>query len=427
MYRSTLRSAPLIIFDGNCQAHQLAAIFNASGLARAYCIGEDYGFVPSYRGIGASFLTREEATGLVKFAKSSGGRVYQASQTTQMQEYLTTEYTTLVDDVIKFPFLQSYAIAPHEFDKVYRRNVEPNRLLGLDIQLMRVVQEKALATFDFAEFISNAGATRPLFNTQNHPRGELTANLFLEVCRGVEGIRESDAEAVAFDLRTQEGINHITVHPISEGVLSALGYDWGHKYEKFRRVIHSLGASQWTKVIDEALDKDLDLENDSQLLFALGRATLNLGTAQEHMHLFQRLTYLTPGFIHSWLMRAEATKKDTNGGDWKNLLADLRSALGSARYYSHARAWLEIHIGNYQDANSYALDYLERAPDCVDAILPISKAMALAGSLDSARQTFLQYAKDRGDGDVVYLKAFLNDLPELELTEVDIIAARESK
>ncbi|OCJ68588.1 hypothetical protein A6U97_08010 [Agrobacterium tumefaciens] len=427
MYRSTLRSAPLIIFDGNCQAHHLAAIFNASGLARAYCIGEDYGFVPSYRGIGANFITTDEAAGLVKFAKSNGGRAYQASQTTQMQDYLTTEYTGLVDDVIKFPFLQNYAIAPHEFEKVYRRHVEPKRLLGLDIKLMQLVQQKASSKFDFADFFSNAGSTRPLFNTHNHPRGELTAALFLEVCKGIDSISEREASAVAFDLRAKEGINHITVHPVSENVLSDLGYDWGERYAKFRRVIEFLGASRWTEVIEEAQDKSLDLENDSQLLLAFGRASLRVGTAHEHMRLFKRLTYLTPGYIHSWLIRAEATRKDNGGGDWQALLADLRSSLGNGRYYSHTRAWLEIQNGDFQHAHLFAMDYLERTPDRVDAILAITKALSLAGSVESAREIFLQFAKERGEGDVVHLTGFLNDLQELKLTETDVTSARAAK
>lgn len=415
MYKTSTNLTPLLIFDGNCQAHHLAAIFRGGGMAQTLCLGEDYGFVPAYNSRGAEFTTPDEATAIVRQAREIGRKVYQVSQSTQMQTHLNAAYTDLVDKIVTFPFLQQYAITPAAFERVYKRNVDPARLLDLDLKMMHSLQIKAGAQFDFAGHLASAGISEPLFNTESHPRGFLTSRLFAEVARHIDEIDPSHVAAVVRDLETSEGINHVTVHPVDPSILERLGYDWGERYARYRDFVIAVSREDWQVVLNMAQDDAMDVRHDTQFLLGVAKATLHLNQLEGRGDLFKALTDLSPGFMHSWLLRNQYWQAVGDEAETRRCRIEMKGVLGNNRYYSQTRAWLEIQSGRYEDALKYGHDYLERSPDRADGIVPYAKALVLLGRLEDSKEVVYLFAKMRGAADVENIILNLSNLMELNI------------
>lgn len=413
-YRTSVSMTPLLIFDGNCQAHHLAAIFAGSGLADAYCLGEDYGFVPSYRGCGAEYIDRAGALALVKYCKSVGRKTYQITQSTQMSSALEVEYSSFVDKIIKFPFLQQYAIAPGAFERVYKRRLEPPRVLDFDLRLMQLCQEKAESSFDFASYVRENSKSKFLFNTESHPRGYLVSRLFADIARQIEAVEAGDILDVVLNLEDDEGINHVTVHPVSKDLRDALGYDWGATYERYINILKARSLASWGDVI-KLIGSEREIWNDTQLLLAAAQAYLSLGAQGGKGTLFRRLTELSPGFVGSWSLRNQYWRTVGNENELLECRIDMRQALRRGRYYSQARAWIEIQNGNYAEALTFARDYLERTPDRADGVVAYAKALSLLGQAEQARATVFMFAKNRGVADIDDVITNLGNLSELNI------------
>lgn len=419
VYLTSQQHTPLLIFDGNCQAHHLAAIFKGSGLAEAYCIGEDYGFVPTYQGATTSYCAPDEAMAYIEQAKVRGRAAYQVSQSTQMQAAADTTYRPLVDAVIKFPFLQYYCIAPQAFEDTYQRKLPPQRVLDFDLSLMRLCQAKAESVTDFAAYVQDAGQRTMLFNTESHPRGVLMSLLFLQIARAIPSLDAQNIEDVAARLEFEEGINHVTAHPVSDDILDALGFDWGETYDALRETLIASSRRNWLEVVHLASGAS-NLWNDSQLLSALGRAYLELRDLNNKGHVYRRLTELSSGYIHSWLLRSQYWQLLGNEEELRKCRRDMRVALRHNRYYSQTRAWMGIQNGDLDRALAYGLDYLQRTPDRADGVVPYVKALSLMGRSTEAKEVFYQFACDRGEGDLVNVLAQLPNLKELEIDAADV-------
>ena len=414
-YVTSARKTPLLIFDGNCQAHHLAAIFDGAGLAEAYCTGEDYGFVPSYMGTSTVYCTLEEALSYVSLAKSAGRTVIQVSQSTQMQAEASTEYTPLVDKIVKFPYLQYYCISPDEFRKVYGRTPASQRMLDFDLSLMGLCQDKAQSRFDFVSFVRDVGRQKLLFNTHSHPRGPLMSRLFLEVAQKADVFDDREVDALRQELEGTEGINHVTIHPISSEIIESLGFDWGEQYSLLTACLTAAFENDWAEVVRLCEASPYTI-NDSQLLLALGRAYLHLGDLEGHGWVYKRLTDLSPGFMHAWFLRLDFWRRLGNDIEMRECRLEMRRALGNSRYYSQTRAWMDIQDGQLESALQYAYDYLQRSPDMADGIVVYAKALALMGRSDEARDAFYTYACNSG---VENLEGILHQLNHLEELSID--------
>lgn len=421
-YKSTISKTPLLIFDGNCQAHHLAAIFEGSGLCEAYCVGEDFGFVPSYRGAATAYCTSDEALAYVQQAKAAGRSVYQISQSTQMQAEADTNYKSLVNSVIKFPYLQYYCIAPEQFQNVYKRLPPPQRVLDFDLGLMKLCQDKSESKTDYVAFVRDKGRKSYLFNTESHPRGMLMSLLFRDVASDIDGLDSQDIADVAINLEQEEGINHTTVHPVAQNILDELGFNWGEDYRILKSVLISAAVCDWNTVID-VCEATSNTFTDTQMLMALGRAYIATGRLKEKGHIYKCLTDISPGFMHSWFLRNQYWQLIGDARELRECRSEMRSVLKNSRYYAQARAWMEIQSGNPEQGLAFARDYLDNTPDRADGIVAYAKILALLNRGDEAREIFYTFARNRGIDDFHNVISQLGSLEELDIDVEDLRAS----
>ena len=418
-YRSENTMRPLLIFDGNCQAHHLAAIFESSGLAETYSIGDDYGFVPSYQGVTTKYCTIDEAMIYVRQAKTLKRPVYQISQSTQMQDASHHDYRSLVDGVIKFPFLQYYCIVPERFQSIYKNRRSPKQILDFDLSLMRLCQEKAESSIDYVSFVRQEGKRTLLFNTENHPRGILVAQMFLDVATQLPFLDKKIVADVAIDLDNSEGINHVTVHPISSEVREMLDFRWGDDYVLLVEILNARSHANWVDVMRLCASAP-NFWNDSQLLMAFNQACMAINDLENKGDYFFRLTQLLPGFVHSWLLRYQYWQRLNDESEMRQCRIEVRRALRGSRYYSMTRGWMEIQDGCFDESLNYGIDYLQRTPDRADGIVLYTKSLCLLGRHDEAKKIFYEFAMNRGISDLGNVISQLDNLPELGIDVEDL-------
>jgi hypothetical protein len=414
---------PVMIFDGNCQAHHLAAIFAGAGLAETYCTGEDYGFTPSYRGRASTFVTVGYANAIADFAKANGRTCYQVSQSTQQRDYTEQPYSKTVDAIIRFPFLQQYSIVPQKFYDLYKRVVDVKKIVDYDISLLKLCQNRAGASVDFARLVQEHGTEAPLFNTESHPRGLLTSHLFRHVAAQVEGVLASDVALIADRLSTDECINHTTVHPISHDLLEKLGYQWGEPYEQFRRLLELGAAGNVTALANMLALPEIPFHTDTQALLAYGRAAIALRLEAMRDVIFRPMTTYSPGFMHSWLQRYTYAQMMGDRNDCGETVLEANSFFQKARNLSNTRAWISLMAGDRADARDFALDYLNRTPDRADGFVAYAKVLAAQGEIKEARDFVFLVIRSNPKSELPYIIAQLPSLPELNITPEEIDAA----
>lgn len=249
--------------------------------------------------------------------------------------------------------------------------------------------------------------------------------LFRNVATGIKELDLQDVDNVATHLKIDEGINHVTVHPTSGDILQELGFDWGPDYAVLRDTLVAAASADWQRVI-VLCEGTSNTLGDSQLLMALGRAYIATGQMERKGAIYKRLTDLSPGFMHSWLLRAQYWGTVGDAAELAECRLQLRQALRHSRYYSQTRAWMDIQAGNLEQGLGFAYDYLQRTPDRADGIVPYAKILTLLGRVNEARETFYTFARNRGLGDFHNVVSQLGNLEELRVGVEDLRKAVEA-
>lgn len=295
----------VVVFRGNCQAHHLAAIFDSSGLCDAYVCEPDYGFLPSFRGKIAKFVSESEAVTLLLKAKGSGRPTYLAQQFTPMAVADLTVYQPIVDAIIGYPFVQFEAMLPPYHINVESKPERIKRVYAADISGMRQSQIDAGTSIDYAGFVEENHPKRPLFHTHGHPGPELTAMLFKDIAEQIGFEDYAVIEKVEAELRSQEGLSFESGHPIPKVVRQALDFHWPESYELYCKMIEAITARDWTWICDNAQELEAQFPQDTQRLVANALAGLDLGLTPELGAIFEELVHREPGYTYFWRLLLE--------------------------------------------------------------------------------------------------------------------------
>ncbi|MGQ2918077.1 MULTISPECIES: hypothetical protein [Rhizobium] len=408
------KSIPLVIFDGNCQGQHLSAILSASNLAESYAIGQDLGFLPSHLGVGCQYVDESDAHLLIERARKEGRWIIQATQSTPLSDQTEMSYSGLVDQIIRYPHLQFYALSPSEIAEKFGPKATPKRVLDMDLGIIKVCQTRACSSIDFEEFIRNVTASRPLFHTALHPNGEVMGMMlrsFAEQIPGVDGRLISCVEAT---LRQGEGINSATFHPVSKDILDMLGFDWGEDYEVYRRLHEYRATRNWEALLEnEALFVD-KYHHDTWCWLALTQAHAAIGTKLKASLCLLRLLELSPGQLHSWLCGLSLYTQYNDPSGISALMQRANVFFRGQRIFSQVMAYFHLNTGNAIEAEPYARDYYNRTPDRADSLVPLLKTLWFLGKHQEIQQIFDYVLVNSTSARLVEIRSNLAGSPELE-------------
>jgi len=254
---------PLLVFDGNCQAQHLAAIFESSGAVETVHIGRDFGFLPAFSGIPCRMRPTYALADTIKAARIRGQTIVRCSQVSPRAE-VEESLGQGVDHVVLFPEVRFYTLRPDSFRKTFNApHVSVKRIFDFDTKNTTYSQKKAAFPIDLAFHIGEISQSRSGFHTQNHPTGEILALIADGIVRQLAGIVDGSSIAPTIaDLRASEGLNFRTDHPVAAETLKALGFDWGGKYEIYRQMI-ALGKDKCWVEFDKNAGAFAEFEDET--------------------------------------------------------------------------------------------------------------------------------------------------------------------
>ena len=394
----------LIIFDGNCQAHHLAAIFEASGLAECVVNGRDFGTIPAFRGKLARYADESTCLTLMTEAKAIGRICVQATQSTPWSDATLTLYSPLADHVVRFPYLHCNIYLGAR-EPVAGRNYR--RLYEADLDVIGLCQQYARSVFDFRGFIEAEQRHRPLFHMHVHPGAALVAALVRDVGRQIEAIDPREVDRVADEMARGEGINIFTQHPFAKSVLATLGFQWNAAYDSYAAMIDAYRRHDWPAIIAGHSRYETAFSNETQFWFPLFQAAVVTGHDALVAEAFERLTMLSPGFPELWVMMYGYKARCP-----QSLLDRAQTVFAGQRLLDYVLCRAATLRGDHGNALMLGERFLAASPDLNDGFIPLMLALLGAGKTELARNCASQFLDASDELRRPEIEAIMANYPE---------------
>ena len=416
---------PLAVVDGNCQGHLLAAILEGAGLAECYALDWDYGFVPTFRGVGTRFITTAAAAAKLSAAKSEGRRTLQISQARLMRSDFTMPYTAHADAVIKYPHLQFYAMAPSLFTSTFGVEASITRMLTLDLRAIKVATERAGGATDFAGLIEHEMKSEPLFHTPTHPNGRLMSLLVKEVAGqgtlcDAETLRKLETE-----IASREAVNFVTNHPVPDAILSELQFSWPAWYREYGEMIALRDSGRWAELQARAGTFRNLFPEDTQCWLSLARLAIVAGDVGLGQVAFPKLLELCPGYVPYWQLFISFLQRTNHHAAVERVLDAACTILKGQRQLALLLAEFEAQSGRMEVAQQHARNYYEFFPESGEALLPLLRIYAALGQKEEAARAAAAAAGLLDEAEFKRFCGLLKDFPGLGIAEADLSAAQK--
>lgn len=385
---------PLLIFDGNCQAQQLAAIVKSTGIADTIHVGGDWGFVPAYRGMMVELVPAEREAEVLAEARARGAKLIQVSQVSPRRRHKFSHPLEGIDKRLLFPELRFWAMSPQKFHASFKAEADPERIFQLDLDSARASQEKSQFPVDMAAYVEREAHRRPLFHAVNHCGGAILARLI----DGLAELFQTDLDIAALrsaaaELDRSEGLNYETDHPVTAEVRSRLGFDWGPSYDAYEEMLVATRLRNW-----DALQRNKDryqalFGGDSQYWKTV--ATLGAARKDDSVALpaFALLLERYPGLTGPWLHLASYLKGTGREDEVRALIATAESSLQGLSLFHSVASRLYFLLGDLANAEAHARIYLQRSPGNANATTPLLQVLLRQNRSEEAR-TILATVKD---------------------------------
>lgn len=380
---------PFVVFDGNCQAHHLAAIIEAGGIAETWVNGRDFGTIPSFRGRLARYADENACAQMVAHARSQGRVCVQATQSTPWSDQTPTAYTGLVHQVVRFPYLHCNAYLRASGEGCAAGLLK--RVYEADLDVIRLCQGYACSGFDFAGFIEAEQVRHPLFHMHVHPGPALTSELVRDLGRRTEAFPDDAIEAMARECAAGEGINVFTQHPIAASAREVLGFGWPHDYAVYADMIATARRGDWPRFLAQASVWEARFANETQYWSGLFDAAVGLRQDALAAASFERLIALSPGFPQFW-----TTAYAYFEGGKPALRERVLSVYMAQRQSNNILSSMDSMEGHHDQAIAHAHRFLEQAQDLNDGFVPLMLALVAAGRADEARAGTYAFAMAQG-------------------------------
>ena len=402
---------PVIFFTGNCQAQHLAAIFNNGGLAEAYAIGLDRGFLPSFRGKVAKYVDVEQAALIAKEAAGDGRLVIAAAQM-NLNGADETLFSA-ADRIVQFPHLHAFVFRPSEAGVSSEDPEAIRKLFYHDLKTVDRCQSMAGCKFGYATAIREQFRIRPMFHSHLHPGSYLTSLLVEDIARqiGLEFYEKS--RPVIAEILRSEGLNFITDHPVGDITLQTLGCQWP-SYDLYRNMIMN----------DRAGNSEFMLSNRDALVKLFGHETIYLqalmnalsasGKFDEAKEVSRELEYRAPGYVKTWFNRIDVERKSGASDDViYAILSDADEAFNHNRLALHLRSLVALRIGRPEAGLEAAMRYHSNAPDLSFSVRPLIRILSQLGRDDEAADILRTHCDTLASQERDRLLSALQDVPTI--------------
>ena len=238
----------LVVVWGNCQAHYLAAVLAAQGIGLVCIAGQPFGFEPEHRGVRPFMLDFPDVIALIHDTRAAGRQVIYIEQVGPMGTGISDELRALADGRVVFPHIemQTLWLSDQPRSQTRREPGQIRRRLDLDLAAIRRSVQRAGWDSDLADWIADTTASRRLFHTFNHPRGEVMARLHGEICRRLDAfgaLASVAVEEAQADILAEDGLNFISHIPVNDAVVEALDLTWA------REGWYDLARQAWTATL----------------------------------------------------------------------------------------------------------------------------------------------------------------------------------
>ncbi|MEE3627392.1 hypothetical protein UCD39_26015 [Nitrospirillum sp. BR 11752] len=405
----------ILVFDGNCQAQHIAAIFSAMEGVQAFAVGGDLGYVPGYNGRSCAYISESEVIELCA-RKSTGSKVIQVSQSTIHMSKAPSKYEELVDSIITFPHIQLFSIFPDEFRQNFGGYSNANRHYATDLRILEVTEDRAGTGGQIARALREEIALYPLFHTSVHPGGMLTS-LLVEHIASKLGILNEDVRSIIRDVRSGEGLNFATGHPVPVEVRLDLKFDWGIQYNYYETMIRSAQSAAWQETL-RAADLITDIRfHDSQYWLAIVKASRALGDIDYALLALEKLLSLSRGHDEFWIYAFSFCNSEKRFDLASSYVEQCKDYYRGQRRQYVILSWMAIINRDLDRAVEYASEYHSRAPDRPDSCLALVKSLALTGQIQRARTLFVDSYRC---GNIHTKNWLMNNLIKVKETGLDL-------
>lgn len=400
-----LKPTPLIVFAGNCQALQLAAMLKQSGVADSMYVGGDWGFLPSYRGQTASVLSGDVLTEL----KNAGRRIILVDQVGPLTKprYASRIDPNLFDRRILFPIVTLWSMSRHRFVEAFKAHWSFARMHEVNAEANAAAQEKSNFPVDVASFVAREIPRRSLFHTVTHPSGAVYA----ELLKGLIELLKDEIDCaqlvpIVQACADEEGLNFQTDHPVAKNLMKTLGWDWGPDYETYVQMIKAAAEKRWDDLEENRGIYEALFARDTQFwrCFAL------LGFERQDdaiaLPAFEGLLEHCPGEPSPWLQYARYLVRKRRTTEAEQLLSRARDFFGDSSAFHGVAARVEMMLRRLDEAEGHAREHWRRSSDAIHAAFPLIQVLQLQSRNDEAEDLILSL-RQRSPDDCKRLEQFL--------------------
>ncbi|MBA3519150.1 MAG: hypothetical protein H0T75_16285 [Rhizobiales bacterium] len=370
---------PLIIFDGNCQAQHLAAIFAGSGLADTRHVGKNFGFVPAYNGVGCRIIEPEAVLPLVEAARANGQKIIQVSQSSPFQQKFAGPVIDHVDHRAFVPEFRFFSMAPKQFEEFFKIKAPSiQRLFDMDLKNGAIAQKKSGFGVDVAGYIAENVKKRSLFHYVNHPNGSIISLLLRGLGEQLNGCVDiSLLSRTAEEIQEKEGLNFTSSHPVRSEVRKELNLSWGTSYDVYSRMMRSLRSKDWHGLLASRDLYEGYFSEDTQFWEAMAQSLRNASKdVEDTFFAFERLLQLSPGYSVYWTWYFDFLLKQRQRDTALSVYQRAHEFFGDSNSFNVIASQVESRLGNLEKAETHAWRYYNDSGKNMRAAFPLMSILA---------------------------------------------------
>lgn len=233
-----------VAFTGNSQSMFFASAFATIPTFESGYFGRDGQYI-AVEGHCADVYNLDALPAILGKRRREGFHVVLCEQTSHRRELIDEiVYADVVDDIVRFPLVQSYCFWPPE--SLVSRS-DPARAASRMLRLDRdaIVANEVKAEFGIVDFIEEKSESHLLFDAAVLPSPVLLAELVRRLASCAAFVHlQVDVAAIAERVGNSRGFNAAFDHPVSVEITNELRCNWAQTktYQAYRACTEAMAA-----------------------------------------------------------------------------------------------------------------------------------------------------------------------------------------